>query len=94
MGSATDREPQMDVAKMYYPVIWTILQTSPSPVLTPSPIFTSSIKSKNAAAKLRQLGLRYRQQGRYTDAIISLEEATSMEPENLSGQVLLDFILS
>jgi tetratricopeptide (TPR) repeat protein len=67
--------------------------TSSSPIFTPSPTFTSSSKSKNAGAKLRQLGLRYRQQGRYADAIISLEKATSMEPENLSGQVLLGWTL-
>ncbi len=67
--------------------------SSTSPIFTPSPTFTSSSKSKTAAAKLRQLGLRYRQQGRYTDAIISLEEATSVEPENLSGQVLLGWTL-
>ncbi|WP_235678222.1 tetratricopeptide repeat protein [Cylindrospermopsis curvispora] len=67
--------------------------SSGSPILTPSSTFTSSSKSKTTAAKLRQSGLKYRQQGRYADAIISLERATSLEPENLSGQVLLGWTL-
>ena len=64
--------------------------SSPSPTLPASP---ASPTAKINAAKLRQLGLQYRQQGRYTEAITSLEKATSLEPQNLSGQVLLGWTL-
>ena len=63
---------------------------SPSPTLPASSI---SPAAKINAAKLRQLGLQYRQQGRYSEAIASLEKATLLEPQNLSGQVLLGWTL-
>ncbi|NET10918.1 MAG: tetratricopeptide repeat protein [Merismopedia sp. SIO2A8] len=37
----------------------------------------------------RQLGLSYRQQGRYEEAIAALETAVSLEPDHVSGHVIL-----
>jgi Flp pilus assembly protein TadD len=67
-----------------------ISHTFPTP--HPFPTISTKVDSKTAA-KLRQLGLQYRQQGRYVEAITSLEKATSLEPQNLSGQVLLGWTL-
>jgi tetratricopeptide (TPR) repeat protein len=66
---------------------------TPSPSLSPvsgTPSFSPpSVAERNKSAKLRQLGLQYRQQGRYTDAIKTLEESVRLDPQNLSGLVLL-----
>lgn len=67
--------------------------TSP-PSNPPAPITTNAPKTDSkAAAKLRQLGLQYRQQERYTEAISALEKAVSLDSENLSGIVLLGWTL-
>ncbi len=41
------------------------------------------------AAEYRASGLAYRQQERYPEAIAALQKATELEPDNLSGWVLL-----
>jgi len=58
---------------------------SPSPTISPHPVKVDT----KGAAKLRQSGLRSRRQGRYAEAIGFLEKAVDLDPDNLSGQVLL-----
>jgi tetratricopeptide (TPR) repeat protein len=43
----------------------------------------------NSAGEYRQLGLSYRQQGKYSPAIAVLQKSVELEPKNLSGIVLL-----
>ncbi len=42
-----------------------------------------------SAGEYRQLGLGYRQQGRYEDAIAAFQKSVALEPHNVSAQVLL-----
>jgi len=42
-----------------------------------------------SAETYRQQGLSYREQERYPEAIAALKQAVSLEPQNLSGKVLL-----
>ncbi|MBL1176302.1 tetratricopeptide repeat protein [Pantanalinema sp. GBBB05] len=42
-----------------------------------------------SASEYRQLGLSYRDQGRYDDAIAALQKAVALEPDSQSGRVLL-----
>ena len=58
----------------------------PSPTPTVSPI---SAEDRKEAAELRQLGLNYRQQGQFYQAIKTLEESVTLDSQNLSGLVLL-----
>lgn len=57
-------------------------------LLIPAPGLTEM-----SAADYRLLGLRYRQEGRYAEAIAALKRSTALEPHNLSGQVLLGWTL-
>ncbi|MBD2775023.1 tetratricopeptide repeat protein [Iningainema tapete] len=41
------------------------------------------------AGDYRQLGLSYRQQGRYTEAIAAMQKSVELEPENVQGRVNL-----
>jgi Flp pilus assembly protein TadD len=41
------------------------------------------------AEQLRQTGLNYRQQERYPEAIAALKQAVALDPQNVSGRVLL-----
>jgi len=52
-------------------------------VLLPMPAIAQS------AANLRQQGLNLRNQERYPEAIATLQKAVELEPQNLSGRVLL-----
>lgn len=47
----------------------------------------------NAAAEYRQQGLQYRQVGQFAEALQALQTAVSLEPDNLSGRVLLGWTL-
>ena len=67
------------------------LATSPTPLI--SPAIPSPSPNPQAAAKLRQQGLNYRQQSRFPDAIAALEEAVQLDPENISGRVLFGWTL-
>ncbi|UBF27959.1 tetratricopeptide repeat protein [Kovacikia minuta CCNUW1] len=42
-----------------------------------------------SAQEYRQMGLSYREQERYPEAIAALQQAVELDPENLSGRVLL-----
>lgn len=46
-----------------------------------------------SASQYRQLGLSYRQQGQYTEAIAALKKSVELEPNHLSGRVLLGWTL-
>jgi Flp pilus assembly protein TadD len=47
----------------------------------------------NQAGNYRQLGLLYRQQGRYSEAIEAMEKSVEIEPENITGRVNLGWTL-
>ena len=67
------------------------LATSPTPSIAPTTPPPSP--DPQAAAKLRQQGLNYRQQSRFSDAITALEEAVQLDPQNISGRVLFGWTL-
>jgi tetratricopeptide (TPR) repeat protein len=50
-------------------------------------------EEKAESAQYRQLGLEYRGQGRYEDAITALQNSVRLDPQNLSGQVILGWTL-
>ncbi len=78
-------------------------QNSPIPTITPLPIptinaiapnpVTPTAENRQESQKYRQLGLKSRQRGNYTEAIQSLEKAANLDPSNLSGRVLLGWTL-
>jgi tetratricopeptide (TPR) repeat protein len=45
------------------------------------------------ASEYRQLGLTYRQQERFPEAIAALQKSVELEPQNLDGRVLLGWTL-
>lgn len=45
--------------------------------------------SATSAGEYRQLGLQYRQQGRYTEAIAAMQKSVELEPKNIMGRVNL-----
>lgn len=45
------------------------------------------------ASEYRQLGLLYRQQGRYSQAIEAMQKSVELEPENIMGRVNLGWTL-
>ena len=59
---------------------------SPSPSPPPSP---PSAEAVAEAARYRQQGLQHRQQGRMDEAIVALQKAVELDPQSLSGHVLL-----
>jgi Flp pilus assembly protein TadD len=67
----------------------TILAIAPS---TPAPVIASSADRK-AAQTYRQSGLKLRQRGNYTEAIVSFEKAAKLDPSNLSGRILWGWTL-
>ncbi|MEC4815028.1 MAG: tetratricopeptide repeat protein [Scytonema sp. PMC 1069.18] len=42
-----------------------------------------------SAGEYRQLGLQYRQQGRYSEAIAAMQKSVELEPKNIMGRVNL-----
>lgn len=69
------------------------ISNSPTPAITPTPTFSPSPKDLKEAGKYRQLGLQYRHQGRYNEAIKVLSDGVKLDPNNLSGRVLLGWTL-
>ncbi|MEO0969117.1 MAG: tetratricopeptide repeat protein [Cyanobacteria bacterium J06639_18] len=47
------------------------------------------VSAANSAGEYRQLGLSYRQQGRYSQAIAAMQKSVELEPENVTGRVNL-----
>lgn len=54
---------------------------------------TPLASAANKAGDYRQLGLSYRQQGRYPQAIEAMQKSVELEPENLMGRVNLGWTL-
>ena len=52
-------------------------------------LLITSIAAATSAGEYRQMGLAYRNQERYPEAIAALKQAVELEPDNLSGRVLL-----
>ncbi len=52
-------------------------------------LWLAPVTLAQSAEQLRQLGLDYRAQERYPEAIAALEKAVTLEPQNISGRVLL-----
>jgi Flp pilus assembly protein TadD len=52
-----------------------------------------SSASPFSATQYRQLGLRYREQERLPEAIATLQKAVELDPDNLSGRVMLGWTL-
>ena len=65
----------------------------PPPTASPPPAPSPSPKELKAAQELRQSGLDYRRQGRYSEAVTALEESVALDPQNLSGRVILGWTL-
>ncbi|MDJ0598441.1 MAG: tetratricopeptide repeat protein [Crocosphaera sp.] len=61
-----------------------IIVSSPTPTIKPV-----SPEDKKKAASFREMGLNYRQQGQIQKAINALEASVSLDPQNLSGLVIL-----
>ncbi len=55
--------------------------------------FLAPIKAENTAAHYRQLGLSYRQQGRFNEAIAAMQKSVQLEPENTTAQINLGWTL-
>ncbi|WP_103667214.1 tetratricopeptide repeat protein [Pseudanabaena sp. BC1403] len=49
----------------------------------------SSKADKRAADEYRQMGLAYRQQERFDDAIAALQKSVALDPSNLDGRIIL-----
>lgn len=58
-------------------------------VAQPSPSSVTPL----SATQYRQLGLRYREQERFPEAIAALQKAVELDPDNLSGRVALGWTL-
>ncbi|ACK70683.1 Tetratricopeptide TPR_2 repeat protein [Gloeothece citriformis PCC 7424] len=65
---------------------------SPSPAVAPTPPKPSAEEVK-AASEYRQLGLEYRSQKRYPEAIEALSKSVNLDPYNLSGGVIYGWTL-
>ena len=58
-------------------------------ILTASSLFAAQPVSAIPASEYRALGLSYRAAAKYSEAIAALQKAVELEPQNLSGRVLL-----
>lgn len=65
--------------------------TTTVPLLSIQPAAAQS--ASESASEYRQRGLSYREQERYPEAIAALQKAVELEPNNLSGRVLLGWTL-
>jgi Flp pilus assembly protein TadD len=67
--------------------------TAPTPPVipvTPSPTPTPESKAQQQeAAKYRQLGLKYRAQGDFTQSLAALEKSVQLAPSHVEGKVIL-----
>ncbi len=63
------------------------------PVLTSTCLIVQPALAVKSAGEYRMLGLQYRQQGRYNQAITAMEKSVELEPENISGRVNLGWTL-
>jgi tetratricopeptide (TPR) repeat protein len=54
-----------------------------------SPTKPSSSVDRRAAEEYRQLGLSYRKQERFDEAIAALQQSVSLDPQNIDGRIIL-----
>jgi Flp pilus assembly protein TadD len=62
-------------------------------IFSVSSLMLEAPSSATSAAEYRQMGLAYRQQDRYTEAIAAFQKAVELEPEDVDGHVLLGWTL-
>lgn len=60
-----------------------------SPASAANPKSSTSSRDQRAADEYRQLGLTYRKQERFDDAIASLQQSVTLDPSNLDGRIIL-----
>lgn len=60
-----------------------------NPKTSSAPSSKTSQADKQAADEYRQLGLTYRKQERFDDAIAALEQAVTLDPQNIDGRIIL-----
>lgn len=65
------------------------VSVSPSPSVAPKVVKVPSEADLKQASSYRQLGLKYRGQKRYTEALEALSKSVDLNPANVSGQVIL-----
>ena len=58
-------------------------------VISSSLWLATSVAAAPSASEYRQLGLTYRAQARYSEAIAALQQAVELEPNNLPGRITL-----
>ncbi|HEY9861568.1 MAG TPA: tetratricopeptide repeat protein [Candidatus Obscuribacterales bacterium] len=58
-------------------------------VISSSLWLATSVLAAPSASEYRQLGLTYRAQARYSEAIAAFQQAVELEPNNLSGRITL-----
>ncbi|MBW4488443.1 MAG: tetratricopeptide repeat protein [Trichocoleus desertorum ATA4-8-CV12] len=58
-------------------------------VISSSLWLAASVVAAPSASEYRQLGLTYRAQARYAEAIAAFQQAVELEPNNLSGRITL-----
>nr|WP_290221154.1 tetratricopeptide repeat protein [Trichocoleus desertorum] len=61
----------------------------PGLIISSSLWLITSVSAAPSASEYRQLGLTYRAQARYSEAIAALQQAVELEPNNLSGRTTL-----
>jgi tetratricopeptide (TPR) repeat protein len=64
-----------------------VVTISPAIAAKPSPKSTQA--DKFAADEYRQLGLTYRKQERFEEAIAALQKSVALDPQNLDGRIIL-----
>lgn len=69
-------------------IILPIVISSSACLIVSQPAFAAT-----SSGEYRLLGLQYRQQGRYNEAIAAMEKSVELEPENISGRVNLGWTL-
>ena len=68
-------------------LVTSIMVVSPANAANPKP--STSSRDQRAADEYRQLGLTYRKQERFDDAIASLQQSVTLDPSNLDGRIIL-----
>ncbi len=67
--------------------VLTAIAASPQPNLSASPQITQA--DKQTADQYRQMGLAYRQQERFDEAIAALQKSVTLDPQNIDGRIIL-----
>lgn len=86
VGCASNRSPT-SLSRSPSPAQSTVSPTpSPTqPIVDPTP----TAAARSAAVKARELGLEYQDQGQYEEAIATFQKAVDLDPQNVTGFVIL-----